>query len=304
MSNPMDDNSGNTEGTSALKNLTVKSDNAEPTSLPVLSWEEKKEFCDSLKGVKRRCILISFPYSDSMGDVKSTDVFNKLQSETRTTKAVIDKASITEEIMENGKREVYMAINVQSKNAILVSSFLWKVYQKVFPDYHYQIQMDVSNTSSYLDKARTLVAPLEAREMDMKPFVFGETLYELLRRIENAMKSTLRSRHIESNWKRYPLELQRAVLESNRNWLYFIRSSAYKSIGSMYPYTCRRAFDAISDNMPYPRQAEPCKEDPIDVRRRESRERQTQRMWDDLYDPVMSKRQKVGNIKRMLVKKS
>jgi hypothetical protein len=288
---------------SGVPEFTVKTDSTNHHSPPILSWEEKKDFCNSLNRVKRRSILLTFPDPYNIGDVKSLDVIKRLVRETKTKKSFVDKVTVTEESSgkdNRGTREVKMAIKIQSKNAVLISGFIWKLYKNVFPKYDYRIHIDVSDTSVYLEKARSLVAPLQAREMDMDPFVFGESLYELLMRIENAMKGTWRPREIDDNWWRYPLELQRAVLESNRSWVYFIESKPYKALGETYPYTCRRAFDGISNSMPLPYPDEPCKEDALAVRRRESRERATQKIWDDLYDPVRSKRQKMGNMKRIL----
>lgn len=40
--------------------------------------------------------------------------------------------------------------------------------------------------TSYLKRARELVAPVKAREMDMEPLVVGvESFYDLLERLEN-----------------------------------------------------------------------------------------------------------------------
>ena len=263
----------------------------------ILSPGEKKIFCKPLRSIKRRSMIFTFPYSKSLGDVKSTEFIHHLKSSTDTPKSVIDKVVIVEENIDN-ERLIRMAINIESKDTIPTGGFLWKLYKKVFPNYHHKIQMDVSDNSVYLKKARSLVAPLKAQEMDMKPFVYGETLYELLVRIENSMRGNLGSMDIDGNWRRYPLELQRAVLESNRNWLYFIGSNAYKSLGERYPYTCRNAFDSISKLMPVP--IKEGLEDPVTIRQHENRERQVQKIWDDLYDPVKSRKRKVGNMSRTL----
>ena len=118
--------------------------------------------------------------------------------------------------------------------------------------------------------------------------------------MENAEKGEARYTHIYSNWRMFPMELQQAVLESNRNWIYYIGSEPYKTLGQRYPYTCRLVFDEISSMMQVPVK-EGVIEDPLTIRRRESKERYIQRIWDDLYDSVKSKKRKFGNMNRILV---
>lgn len=264
----------------------------------ILSTKEKKELCKPLRSIKRKIMTFTFPYSKSLGNVKSQEFINKLKMATDTPTAFINKAVVVQEMVE-GVLYVKMVVFLKSPDTIPVGGFLWKLYKKGFPTYHNKIQFDVSDNSEYLVKSRELVAPVKARKMDMEPFVYGQTLYDLLMQMENAEKGAARYTEIDSNWRLFPMKLQKAVLESNKNWLYYIGSDAYKTLGERYPYTCRLVFDEISRMMQVPVK-EGLVEDPITVRRRESKERYIQRIWDDLYDPVNSKKRKFGNMNRML----
>lgn len=106
---------------------------------------------------------------------------------------------------------------------------------KVFPKYQCQFQVDSSKDSntSYLKKVRELVAPLEAREMDIERFVFGETFYDLLMRIENDVKDAKRTAVINHTWWKYRRGIPRAALEANRSWLVFIGDDECKKLGAM-----------------------------------------------------------------------
>lgn len=141
-----------------------------------------------------------------------------------------------------------IALEIRAKNSLSLPAFLKMLYVQIFPKYHCQIQVDSSKDSntSYLKKARELVAPLEAREMDMEPFVFGETFYDLLMRIENDVKDAKRTTAINRTWWKYPRGILRAALEANRSWLVFIGDDEYKKLGAMYPFRDRYAFDKVS----------------------------------------------------------
>ena len=280
---------------------TSANDDEIPTITPInqeiLSTKEKKEFCKPLRKIKRRNMSFIFPYTKSLGNVKSLHFINQLKLSTDTPKSVIEKAVIVEETIRD-VLYMKMVIGLKSPDTIPVGGFLWKLY-KGFPTYHHTIQFDTSNNSEYLVQARELVAPLQEREMDMKPFVYGETFYCLLMKMENAEKGVDRSRYIDSNWRMFPMELQKAVLESNKNWMYYVGRESYKALGKRYPYTCRLVFDEISSMMQLPAK-EGVVEDPLTIRRRESKERYIQRIWDDLYDPVVSKKRKFSNMYRIL----
>lgn len=132
-----------------------------------------------------------------------------------------------------------MAVNIKSKvAAIPVGRFLCKLYKKVFPDYHHKVELDITDRSVYLVKARELVAPLIARGMDMVPFVHGKKLYDLLMRMENSAKEAIRSTEIDNDWKKHPRQLEQAILESDKKWSYLITIIAYNILGEKYPYTC------------------------------------------------------------------
>lgn len=135
--------------------------------------------------------------------------------------------------------------------------------------------------------------------MDMKPVVYEETLDQLLTRMENAQKHAKRTTGINGKWQTYQPELRKAALESNRNWLYYINHEVYKELGHTYPYTTRLVFDEISKLIPPPRVEGSPVENFLTRVRRESKERQHQKAWDELYNPRSLKRVKRGNIQRI-----
>ena len=215
----------------------------------ILSDNEKRKFCNNLNDVRRRDLSLTFPMSDCIRDVKSMDTFESILHGTRTKKSEIVYGVISENIIDGecGKtKQVRMALKIQSNTAVSVGRFLWKVY-KIFPHYHYKIQIQLSDTSVYLDKARDLVSPLLYKHggiFDMNPFVYGESLYDLLKRFENSSKGAKRSIDISTNWSP---DLIRAARDSSGCQLKFITSGPYKELHEMYPFQCRSAFDKYSN---------------------------------------------------------
>ena len=272
-----------------------------PIKHEILSTKEKKQLCKPLRSIKRKIMTFTLPYSKALGNVKSLDFINELKLATDTPTTVIHKAVVVQEMI-GGIPYVKMVVFLKSPDTFPIGRFLWKVYKTAFPSYHYEIHADILDNSEYLEKARALVSPRKPRKMDMEPFVYGETLYYLLMQMENAEKGVERFREIDNNWRMFPMKLQQAVLESNKNWLYYISSKPYKILGERHPYTCRLGFDEISSMMQLPAK-EGVVEDPLTIRRRESKERYIQRIWDDLYDPVMRKKRKFGNMNRILGEK-
>lgn len=118
--------------------------------------KEKKKFCSSFKKNRRNEISFICPFPESMGDVKSSNVLEDMMSQTEKN---ITHATIVEEIIGGeGRivRQVRMVIKIKSENRTYLSSFFRGFYE-VFPDYHYKIQIDLTDKLSYLGKARELV---------------------------------------------------------------------------------------------------------------------------------------------------
>lgn len=88
--------------------------------------------------------------------------------------------------------------------------------------------------------------------MDTEPFVFGETFYHLLRRLENGENGAKRSTKIDDRWWKTPVELRKAAMRAGGSWLDFVTSEEYRkgefgaTSGATYPFTCRVAFDGVS----------------------------------------------------------
>lgn len=205
-------------------------------SARILSEAEKTALCDSFKkkgkAISFHHLSLTFPHPESLavawGEVKSEGTFDKiaevLPGLTEKNKPRLKNGVIVEEVV-GGVKVVCMALQISrepgSKEAVCVPSFLKMLYAEVFREYHSEIQ--VHSNASYLEGARELVAPLEAREMDMEPCVFGDEdryrekdLYALLRRIENTSKRAGGKVPIDRKWHKYPPGLLRAALGANR----------------------------------------------------------------------------------------
>lgn len=227
------------------------------------SKEEKRAFCGSFGRARRKHFLLAYPYPESLNipweKIKSEKTFEEIRDEGLASLAGkhavgLEYAAIVEEIVRGQgsttTRQVRMALHLRSEGEVFVRDILWMLYDKVFPEYPYRIQLDLADSSKYLTKARDLVAPLKAREMDMEPCVSGDKdAYALLMRMENEGKDAKRTTKIDGNWWRYPLGLRRAALDANGSWLIFIGSGAYAELGAKYPFTCRLVFDRISKLM-------------------------------------------------------
>lgn len=207
--------------------------------------EEKKKFCDGFKTIRRNEISFTCPEPDSMGDVKSESVIEDIM---RQTKKTITDAVIVEEIVGGeGRivRQIRMVLKIKSKNRTYLSSFFWSFY-KVFPDYHYKIQIDITNTLSYLGKARDLISPkypLGHIEIDKDPFVYDERLEDIMTRMENAERGVCGSREINLS---YTQELIDAAKDASGCWTRFIKKDVYRELSEQYPYHLRSAFDFFS----------------------------------------------------------
>ena len=209
--------------------------------------DDKKFFCDSFRNIRRREISFSCPGPDPMGNVKASSVLEDLM---RRIKKNITNTTIVEEII-GGEGEIVkkirIALRIKSENAVYLSSFFWNFY-KVFPKYHYKIQMDLSNKSSYLDRARDLISPKHPFghvEIDKDPFVYGETLKQLMTRMENAELGVCGSRKINLS---YTQELIDAAVDASGCWTRFIKKDVYRELSEKYPYHIRSAFDAFSSS--------------------------------------------------------
>lgn len=214
------------------------------------SQDEKKNFCDSLNGFLRRHISITCPNPKEMGNVKTMQTFKEIVKYTKTKKSIITNGVIVEEIIGGEGdivKQVRMVFEITSKSAVSIGSFLWKFYS-VFPDYHYIIQMDITNKSKFLPRARELVAPKDPPghiEIDKNPFLYKGTLPELLTQVENYARGVERKRAISLDWSQ---ELIDAATDASGCWTRFIKSAVYIQLSEYYPYHCRSAFDMYSNS--------------------------------------------------------
>lgn len=158
-------------------------------SAKILSWDEKKSILRFVQGCQKESWCCGFQTRHLRGT-----------SRPQTHSSVLN----VEEVVgceRDTTTEVRIASKIEARNGGIVGSFLRKLYKHVFPRYDFEIQVDLSDTSVNLAKARELVVSLESRKIDMEPFVCRETLHDLMR-MENAAKGATRSTELYSNWTR------------------------------------------------------------------------------------------------------
>lgn len=209
----------------------------------VLTPREKKQICHDLYKIKRRDILIVFKNTNIIGDMKSIENVEKILHGTTTNTSKITYMTLVEVPSKNrGEKETHMAVKIETKNAISLGTFISKMY-KLFPSYHDVISCEISCTSTYLGKARTLVSPIETKEIDTSPYVYGESLTDLLKRIENSAKG---EKTLLSVSKKWTPEIIQACRDANGSWSKLTETSVFKEQGMLSPYQFRTAFDAFS----------------------------------------------------------
>lgn len=112
----------------------------------ILSWGEKKTLCHSFNEVRRRDLALRFP--NPLGNVKSTETFQRIESLAMTPSSHLEYGVVVEEVVGcegNTIAEVRMALKIQAKNAGIVGNLLWKLYKHVSPRCDFEIQFDLSD---------------------------------------------------------------------------------------------------------------------------------------------------------------
>lgn len=141
----------------------------------------------------RRAIFLTLAHSENKKDEIYTPDLQRMAS------ALGTKACETEFIVVGYEHEnIKMAIKMKSQ--VPVKRIVKKI-SAFFNGYSGERAFDGEDKRTYLEKAASIVAPLEPRDVDPKPLVFGDkTLEDLLRRIDNARRGQGASRNVPVKW--------------------------------------------------------------------------------------------------------
>lgn len=144
-------------------------------------WEKEPMYYHFSPSNNRRTMLLTLTHSENKsGDIYTFDL-------TKMAHALGTKACETEYIVVGYEREL-IKMAVKMKSQVPAKRIIKKIYS-FFGEYTGEIAFCGEDTRTYLEKAASIVAPLEARDVDPVPLVFGDkTLKDLLHRIDNARR--------------------------------------------------------------------------------------------------------------------
>lgn len=217
----------------------------------ILTSTEKKEYCQEFTRVEGRDFFFWFEDTNTLGDFKSQHTVENIkkaidEKDPRDdTKMKRDVMCITIGVKSMiTSRTIEMAIKIESKRAVSAGLILKKIY-KMFPNFHGEIGFDKSDNDSYLKKARRIIAPTKAVDIDLKPLIVGEELYDLLRRIQNAEKKQEGPRKIEikGTEQQYIRGWMDAAKQADGSWAKLTGTSKYINWGWENPLHARAYFD-------------------------------------------------------------
>ena len=209
----------------------------------ILSQNEKKALCKKFTRVERCDHFFSMrDNDDSMGDVKSDKFIDMLKEKIEIEKKVKLVYAVIGIKNEGASRVIEIAFKLETKRPVSVGTIMKKIY-KMFPRFHGEIASDKTGKVVYVKKARRIVAPLEAVDIDPNPMVYNETLYNLLRRIQNAEKGQEGPRDV---WVTRTKEMEWAVVRSAGSWKRLSEEAVYKEMGRKEPLSFRVCFDQFS----------------------------------------------------------
>lgn len=141
----------------------------------------------------RRAMFLTLAHSENKEDEIYTPDLQKMAN------ALGTKACETEFIVVGYEhKNIKMAIKMKSQ--VPVNRIVKKIFA-FFNNYSGEITFDGEDKRTYLEKAASIVAPLEPRDVDPKPLIFGDkTLEDLLRKIDNARRGQGTSRNVPVKW--------------------------------------------------------------------------------------------------------
>lgn len=217
--------------------------------LKIFTQKEKIKMCSSMTS-KQRDMLITFGRVDKykLPNIKDDKWVTKIIDRVKTQKSAISYMTIVYEKADEACPfpHYHIAIKIDSKNPVRCGSVKKKLYE-IFDTYHGNIDISIKNTNCYLDKAKYLICPVKDKIIDPLPKIYGETIDELMKRIENSANGAKRRREIEENWT---TELIEAARESEGNYAVFMESEAFKTLGWNKPFQCITAFRELSKTKP------------------------------------------------------
>lgn len=177
-------------------------------------------------------------------DLKSKDNVEKMLKEINTEKRSVSYMTIGNKSTndETKHHEVELVLKIKCKNAIYIGKLLKTLYS-TFPDFEGVINFGEADNDTYLEKSRRIVAPLSPRDVDMKPFVYGETFHELLKRIENSSRKQSTKRKMSLNWS---MDIEQAATYASGCWPTLVKTEIFQEYGKKHPFQFRTAFDDFS----------------------------------------------------------
>jgi hypothetical protein len=149
---------------------------------------------------------------------------------------------------------IKMAIKMKSQ--VPVKRIVNKI-RAIFNGYSGEIAFEAADNRTYLEKAASIVAPLEPRDIDPKPLVFGDkTLGDLLHRIDNARRGQGASRNVPvklfpndmGTKERYEKgqELVDDLVSAHGSWASVMKSPKYQKMARENIGFLREHFDFFS----------------------------------------------------------
>ena len=242
---------------------------------------DKKKICRELRRIERHDVYLVFKNAESMKEVKSDSTIQKIVSFTRTPSCFISNMVIGEEIMkdEENTKDIHMAIKLETHHGMSIGTLINKLY-KIFPEYHGEIFFNKNDKSSYVVKARNILAPFMKKDIDPDPYIYGEEYDALLQRMENVAQGRKQSREI---LKKYTPEMIEAAKNCKGSWKRFVELCPDNA--HLSPYQYKNVFDDFS-TLNVKMDINPVDQDEKyrEKQRLASIERDRKLVWGDLYE--------------------
>jgi hypothetical protein len=137
----------------------------------------------------RRTFMLTLAHSENKSDELYTPDLQRM------AKAIGTKACETE-FMTIGYEHENIKMAIKMKSQVPAKRIVKKIYA-FFKGYSREVEFDPADTRTYLELAACIIAPLEPRDVDPAPLIFGDkTLGDLLRRIDNSRRGQRATKNV------------------------------------------------------------------------------------------------------------